>query len=41
METRKYWLDLMLRIAEPVLTALAQRRLEADFPKDFNPGRAR
>lgn len=41
METRKYWIDLMLRIAEPVLTALAERRLETDFPKDFNPNRAR
>ena len=39
MNTRKYWLDLMLRIAEPVLTAFAERRFEQDFPDDFHPGR--
>lgn len=41
MDTRKYWIDLMLRIAEPVLTAFAERRFETDFPKDFNPNRAK
>ena len=41
MDTRKYWVDLMLRIAEPVLTALAERRLQTDFPKEFHEGRAK
>jgi len=41
MDTRKYWVDLMLRIAEPVLTALAERRLETDFPKTFHEDRAK
>jgi len=40
MTTREYWLDLMLRIAEPVLTALEERRLESDFPTDFRPSRS-
>lgn len=41
MDTRKYWVDLMLRIAEPVLTALAERRLQRDLPKTFRPERAK
>ncbi len=41
MDTRKYWTDLMLRIAEPVLTAFAERRFEVEFPRDFQPDRAK
>jgi len=31
-ENRKYWLDMLMRIADPVLTALAARRLKATMP---------
>lgn len=40
MDTRKYWVELMLRIGEPVLTALAAGELNSLFPSDFNEGTA-
>lgn len=29
---RKYWIDALIRVADPVLTALAERRLKRDMP---------
>ncbi|MBQ7940299.1 MAG: DUF2264 domain-containing protein [Clostridia bacterium] len=37
---RKYWLDTMLAIAEPVLTALADRNFHTVFPSAFHSSRA-
>lgn len=34
MNTRKYWLDTMLKIASPVIEALAEGRLAKDMPID-------
>ncbi|MCJ8010227.1 DUF2264 domain-containing protein [Paenibacillus sp. KQZ6P-2] len=38
-EQRKYWLNTMLLIGDPVLTALTQRKLHQKLPRDFNSGR--
>ncbi|MCC3375329.1 DUF2264 domain-containing protein [Cohnella sp. REN36] len=40
-EQRAYWLDTMLKIGTPVLTALADRELAKRLPSDWNPGRSR
>ena len=37
-ETRKYWLDTMLKICGPVIDALAERRLRRDMPVETAPG---
>ncbi|WP_438444161.1 DUF2264 domain-containing protein [Gorillibacterium sp. sgz5001074] len=39
-EQRKYWLDTMLTIGEPVLSALAKRQLRQVLPTDFHPDRS-
>ena len=36
METRKKWIDLMTKIAYPVLKSLSEERLYKDFPSEFN-----
>ncbi|WP_054023559.1 DUF2264 domain-containing protein [Bacillus sp. FJAT-28004] len=37
---RKYWLDTMIKIAEPVLSSLAQRKLKEKLPTEFNSHRS-
>ena len=37
-ETRKYWLDTMLKICSPVIDALAEGRLRRDMPIEAAPG---
>lgn len=37
-QDRLYWLELLNRIARPVLTALAERRLKLDMPNESNGG---
>jgi len=38
IEDRSYWLDTMLRVADPVLTALSKRRLKATMPVEGKAG---
>nr|WP_157059989.1 DUF2264 domain-containing protein [Saccharibacillus kuerlensis] len=40
LEQRKYWLDTMLQIGEPVLSALEARKLNERLPIEFHPDRA-
>ena len=40
MNTRREWLDAMLRIAAPVMDHLAAGTLKRSMPLDFHPGRA-
>ncbi|MBQ8554587.1 MAG: DUF2264 domain-containing protein [Clostridia bacterium] len=40
METRQYWIDTMLRIADPVLRHLAAGTLKGSMPTAFHPDRA-
>ena len=35
-QTRKYWLDTMLKISTPVLVALSEDRLKSDMPIEMN-----
>ncbi|NEU67612.1 DUF2264 domain-containing protein [Spirosoma agri] len=37
-DDRAYWLRTLLKVAEPVLTALAQNRLKMDMPVESVPG---
>ncbi|MDH6370245.1 hypothetical protein M2444_002025 [Paenibacillus sp. PastF-3] len=37
---RKYWLDTMLKIGDPVLDALSQRKLKERLPTEFNSDRS-
>ena len=37
-ETRKFWLDSMIRICTPVIDALAEGRLRRDMPVEAAPG---
>ncbi|MEJ8304285.1 DUF2264 domain-containing protein [Saccharibacillus sacchari] len=39
-KTRQYWLDTMLKIADPVLNALGERKLKERLPLEFHPDRA-
>lgn len=41
LEQRKYWLDLMIQIGDPVLSSLAQRKLKDSLPVDPNNERSR
>ncbi|NGZ73910.1 DUF2264 domain-containing protein [Saccharibacillus alkalitolerans] len=41
LDHRRYWLDTMLRIGEPVLNALGERKLKERLPTEFHPDRAR
>ena len=36
-QTRRYWIDTMLAIAEPVIAALAEGRLKCDMPVEAPP----
>ncbi len=38
--TRQYWLENLLKIADPVLEALNERSLHRSLPLDFHPDRA-
>lgn len=40
-EERKYWLDTMLLIGEPVLNALAEQKLKERLPTEFHSDRSR
>ncbi len=40
MVTRELWLKTMLKTADPVLSALSEKRLAATIPVDFHPDRA-
>jgi hypothetical protein len=39
-EQRRYWLDTLVTIGEPVLSALSQRQLKEKLPTDFHPERS-
>jgi hypothetical protein len=39
IDTRKYWLDMLLRVVSPVLTSLSNDRLKRDMPVESIPGR--
>ncbi len=39
METRQYWVDTMLKIADPVLTSLKDEKLHENLPMNFHPDR--
>ncbi|MNG06198.1 hypothetical protein D3C84_894250 [compost metagenome] len=39
-EQRQYWLDTMIQISDPVLSALAGRELKSAMPVDFNRERS-
>ncbi|WP_151737478.1 DUF2264 domain-containing protein ['Paenibacillus yunnanensis' Narsing Rao et al. 2020] len=39
-DTRKYWLDTMLRIGHPVLEALSRNQLREELPTGFHPDRS-
>ena len=36
-QSRRYWIDTMLAIAEPVIAALAEGRLKRDMPVEAPP----
>ncbi|MDR9854210.1 DUF2264 domain-containing protein [Paenibacillus sp. VCA1] len=38
-DSRRYWIDTMSRIAEPVLNALSEKRLKASMPVKGDPSR--
>ncbi len=40
MDTRKKWLDAMLRIVDPVLSALEEGKLKETMPLSFHSDRA-
>ncbi len=40
MEARAYWLETMLKIADPVLKNLAAGTLKQNMPTSFHPDRA-
>ncbi len=39
IDTRKYWIDTMIKIAEPVLVNLAEGTLKKNMPSVFHPDR--
>ncbi|WP_422656910.1 DUF2264 domain-containing protein [Paenibacillus sp. EC2-1] len=39
-EQRKYWIDTMIRIGDPVLSSLAQRKLREQLPTEFHRERS-
>jgi hypothetical protein len=38
-DSRKYWLDMLLRVASPVLTSLSNGQLKRDMPVESIPGK--
>ena len=40
MDTRREWLEAMLKIVSPVLNALSEGKLKETLPLDFHPDRA-
>lgn len=41
LEQRKYWVDMMIKIGDPVLSSLAERTLKEKLPTDFHSERSR